>query len=71
MTDDAGRQSYTKILIKTDVLDGAKYMSFAEGVEEGLIRFVGDDEHFMMQSNPVRFVRDCVRQPDQNWYTAH
>lgn len=30
-------------LQKTDVLTGAKYMSFAEGVEEGLIRFVGDD----------------------------
>ena len=28
---------------KTDVLTGAKYMSFAQGVEEGLIRFVGDD----------------------------
>ena len=25
------------------VLTGAKYMSFAQGVEEGLIRFVGDD----------------------------
>ena len=28
---------------KTDVLTGAKYISFAEGVEKGLIRFVGDD----------------------------
>ena len=28
---------------KTDVLTGAKYMPFAQGVEEGLIRFVGDD----------------------------
>ena len=28
---------------KTDVLGGAKFMSFAEGVEKGLIRFVGDD----------------------------
>ena len=28
---------------KTDVLTGAKYISFAEGVENGMIRFVGDD----------------------------
>ena len=28
---------------KTDILTGVKYMPFAEGVEEGLIRFVGED----------------------------
>ena len=42
MTDDAAAIVYEEIQ-KTDVLTGAKYMSFAEGVEEGLIRFVGDD----------------------------
>ena len=42
MTDDAAAIVYDEIQ-KTDVLTGAKYMSFAEGVEEGLIRFVGDD----------------------------
>ena len=42
MTDDAAAVVYEEIQ-KTDVLDGAKYMSFAQGVEEGLIRFVGDD----------------------------
>ncbi len=42
MTDDAAAIVYDEIL-KTDVLTGAKYMSFAEGVEKGLIRFVGDD----------------------------
>ena len=42
MTDDAAAIVYDEIL-KTDILTGAKYMSFAEGVEEGLIRFVGDD----------------------------
>ena len=42
MTDDAAAVVYGEIQ-KTDVLDGAKYMSFAQGVEEGLIRFVGDD----------------------------
>lgn len=42
MTDDAAAIVYEEIQ-KTDVLKGAKYMSFAKGVEEGLIRFVGDD----------------------------
>lgn len=42
MTDDAAAVVYDSIQ-KTDVLTGAKYMSFAEGVEKGLIRFVGDD----------------------------
>ncbi|MBR1628550.1 MAG: phospho-sugar mutase [Lachnospiraceae bacterium] len=42
MTDDAAAIVYDEIQ-KTDVLTGAKRMSFAEGVEQGLIRFVGDD----------------------------
>ena len=42
MTDDAAAIVYEEIQ-KTDVLTGAKYMPFAQGVEEGLIRFVGDD----------------------------
>lgn len=42
MTDDAAAIVYDEIQ-KTDVLEGVKYMSFAQGVEEGLIRFVGDD----------------------------
>ena len=42
MTDDAAAVVYDSIQ-KTDVLTGAKYMSFSEGVEKGLIRFVGDD----------------------------
>jgi len=42
MTDDAAAIVYAEIQ-KTDVLTGAKTMSFAEGVEKGLIRFVGDD----------------------------
>ena len=42
MTDDAVAVVYDSIQ-KTDVLTGAKYMSFSEGVEKGLIRFVGDD----------------------------
>ena len=42
MTDDAAAIVYDEIQ-KTDVLTGAKYISFAQGVEQGLIRFVGDD----------------------------
>lgn len=42
MTDDAAAIVYTEIQ-KTDVLTGAKFISFAEGVEKGLIKFVGDD----------------------------
>ena len=42
MTDDAAAVVYDSIQ-KTDVLTGAKYMSFAEGVNKGLIEFVGDD----------------------------
>ena len=42
MTDEAAAVVYDSIQ-KTDVLTGAKYMSFAEGVEKGLIQFVGDD----------------------------
>ena len=39
MTDDAAAIVYDEIQ-KTDILTGAKYMSFAEGVEEGLIRLL-------------------------------
>lgn len=42
MTDDAVVIVYDQIQ-KTDVLTGAKYISFAEGVAKGLIQFVGDD----------------------------
>ena len=42
MTDDAAAVVYDAIQ-KTDVLTGANYISFAEGVEKGLIKFVGED----------------------------
>ena len=42
MTDDAAAIVYDSIQ-KTDVLTGAKYMSFAAGVEKGLIKFVSDE----------------------------
>lgn len=42
MTDDAAAIVYDEIL-KTDVLDGITRISFAQGVNEGLIKFVGDD----------------------------
>ncbi len=65
MTDDAAAIVYEEIQ-KTDVLTGAKYMSFAEGVEEGLIRFVGDDckDALYEAIESVRFVRVFARQQD-------
>ncbi len=41
MTDDAVAVVYD-VIQKTDVLTGAKYISFASGVSKGLIKFVGD-----------------------------
>ena len=48
-------------------------MSFAAGVEEGLIRFVGDDCKRALYDaigSPDRFVRVCVKLQDWNWYTV-
>ena len=42
MTDDAAAVVYAEIQ-KTDILTGAKMMSFEEGLSKGLIEFVGDD----------------------------
>ena len=42
MTDDAAAVVYASIQ-RTDVLTGAKHMSFAEAVSRGLISFVSDD----------------------------
>ena len=42
MTDEAADIVYAEIQ-KTDVLDGAKRISFEEGLAQGLIQFVGDD----------------------------
>lgn len=42
MTDDAAAVVYASIQ-KTDVLTGARYISFAEGVAKGLIQFVEED----------------------------
>ena len=57
MTDDAAAIVYDQIH-KTDVLTGAKYISFAEGVEKGLIQFVGDDcKEALYQATEARQVR--------------
>ena len=57
MTDDAAAIVYDEIQ-KTDVLTGAKHISFAEGVEKGLIRFVGDDcKQAFYEAIEVRQVR--------------
>ena len=42
MTDDAAAVVYAEIQ-KTDILTGAKMMSFEEGKAKGLIEYVGDD----------------------------
>ncbi|WP_314110838.1 phospho-sugar mutase [uncultured Solobacterium sp.] len=57
MTDDAAAIVYDQIQ-KTDVLTGAKYVSFAEGVAKGLIQFVGDDcKEALYQATEARQVR--------------
>ena len=64
MTDDAAAIVYDEIQ-KTDVLTGAKYISFAEGVENGMIRFVGDDckKALYDAMKHVRCARVCARLP--------
>ena len=42
MTDDAAAVVYAEIQ-NTDILTGAKTMSFEDGVAKGLIKYVGDD----------------------------
>ena len=42
MTDDAAAIVYAEIQ-KTDILTGAKLMSFEDGLAQGLIEYVGDD----------------------------
>ena len=42
MTDDAAAIVYAEIQ-KTDILTGAKLVSFEEGLEKGLIQYVGED----------------------------
>ncbi len=42
MTDEAADIVYAEIQ-KTDILTGAKMMSFEEGIEKGLIEYVGED----------------------------
>lgn len=57
MTDDAVAVVYDSIQ-KTDVLTGAKYMPFAQGVEEGFIKFVGQDcIHALYEAIEERQVR--------------
>ena len=42
MTDDAAAVVYAEIQ-KTDILNGAKLMSFDDGIAQGLIEYVGED----------------------------
>lgn len=67
MTDDAAAVVYASIQ-KTDVLTGAKHMSFAEGVEKGLIQFVGEDckDAFYAAIEAARFARAWQNRLDSN-----
>lgn len=57
MTDDAAAIVYDQIQ-KTDVLTGAKYISFAEGVAKSLIQFVGEDcKEALYEATEARQVR--------------
>ena len=60
MTDDAAAIVYDQIQ-KTDVLTGAKYISFAEGVAKGLIQFVGEDcKEALYEATEARQVRPSL-----------
>jgi len=57
MTDDAANIVYAEIQ-KTDILTGAKIMSFEEGMAAGLIQYVGDDcKEALYQAIEARSVR--------------
>ena len=57
MTDDAANIVYAEIQ-KTDILTGAKIMSFEEGLAAGLIEYVGDDcKEALYQAIEARSVR--------------
>ena len=60
MTDDAAAIVYDQIQ-KTDVLTGAKYISFAKGVAKGLIQFVGEDcKEALYEATEARQVRPSL-----------
>ena len=60
MTDEAADIVYQQIQ-KTDVLTGAKYMSFAEGVNKGLIQFVEDDcKNALYEAIEARQIRSGI-----------
>jgi len=60
MTDEAANVVYAEIQ-KTDVLTGAKVMSFEEGLEAGLIEYVGEDcKEALYQAIEERSVRPGI-----------
>ena len=57
MTDDAAAVVYAEIQ-NTDILTGAKITSFEEGVEKGLIEYVGDDcKEALYDASKARSIR--------------
>lgn len=60
MTDEAANAVYAEIQ-KTDVLAGAKIMNFEEGLEAGLIEYVGEDcKEALYQAIEERSVRPGI-----------
>jgi phosphoglucomutase len=60
MTDEAAAVVYD-VIQKTDVLTGAKFLSFAEGVDKGLIRFVSNDcKNALYEAIEARQVRPSL-----------
>ena len=58
MTDDAAAVVYAEIQA-TDILTGAKLISFEEGIEKGLIQYVGDD----CKEGLYDAIKDCQVRP--------
>ena len=59
MTDEAADAVYAEIQ-STDVLTGAKFMDFDEGVKQGLIEFVGED----CKEALYDAIKSCAIRPD-------
>ena len=63
MTDDAAAIVYAEIQ-KTDILDGAKIISFEEGLEKGLIQYVGEEcKEALYDAIKARSVRPGLCKP--------
>ena len=72
MTDEAADIVYAEIQ-KTDILTGAKLISFEDGMAQGLIEYVGDDcieRPVRRPSRPAPSAPASARPPASSWSTA-